>query len=512
MHTRRWTQVFLAVMIGCTMPLSAQSSVVGARTERIARSIDTLTQRAIAAGIVPAIGVAVAMDGRTIYARSHGMADASKRIPATDQTLWYLASTSKSFTGFGVALLAEQRVLAFEDPISKLLPRVQWHRSVRPEQLTLARFLSHTHGLDDRALQMSASYTGAIPEAQWPSLVSLAAPRGSAGLEYSNFGYNVAAMVIDAVRPEGWRAFLERNVFTPAGMRHTYARVTRLGTQQIARPQVLTATGAYISDTFHKTDATMNAAGGHLSTVGDLARWITVQMDSGKIDGIQVFPKSAVVRSQTLLAEHTSETARHFGSFDRAGWGAGWDLGSYRGERIVSRFGSYHTMRSHVSFMPGRRIGVVAVASGGLGQAFGDLLATYAYDLALNRPDADARADSGFKVLQARIDTSRQRRAVEARTREARRAQSTVQALSPYSGTYSANGFGRFVLTLTEGGMTYRWGVLRGVVEVYDLGKHQLRIDFAGNESILTFSVNDRGVIASLQVERATLERDTGSR
>jgi CubicO group peptidase (beta-lactamase class C family) len=497
--------VFLALTCGSTTLLAGQSR--DARTDRIARSVDALTRRAIDAGIVPAIGVALAMDGRTVYARSHGMADATARIPATDATLWYVASTSKSLTGFGISLLADRGAFSFDDPISALLPGMRWHASVHPEQLTLARFLSHTHGVDDRALQMSASYTGAIPESQWPTLVPLAKARGSMDLEYSNFGYNIAAMVIDAVRPEGWRAFLQQNIYDPVGMRHTYVRVSGLGTQQIARPLLLTANGTYVTDTFFKTDATMNSAGGHLSTVHDLARWIIVQMDSGKIDGVQVFPTRAVVRSQTLIAEHTREAAKRFGSFDRTGWGAGWDIGSYRGERMVSRFGSYHTMRSHVSFLPGRRIGVVAVASGGLGQAFGDLLATYAYDQAIGRDDADARADAGFNALRARIDSSRQRRAAEAQVRDSRRARWPIQALAKYEGVYSAVGLGQLELAIADGALRYRWGVLYGPVEPYDLARNQVRIDFAGSESIITFSMDGRGAVSSAQIEGVTLTR-----
>ena len=102
----------------------------------------------------------------------------------------------------------------------------------------------------------------------------------------------------------------------------------------------------------------MNSAGGHISTVHDLARWTIVQMDSGVIDGKRVFPKGAVVLSQTLIAKHTRDQSKKFAFFDREGWGAGWDIGSYEGERMVSRFGSYAQTRSHLSFLPNRRIGV----------------------------------------------------------------------------------------------------------------------------------------------------------
>ncbi|MEW5917131.1 MAG: serine hydrolase domain-containing protein, partial [Gemmatimonadota bacterium] len=145
----------------------------GANAATIARAVDSLAARAIAAGLAPALGVAVTLDGRTIYAKSHGFADVNAGIRANDQTLWYLASTSKSFTGFGVSLLAQRDVIKLDAPITQLLPNAKWHRAARPQELTLRHFLSHTHHLNDNAVVSSAAFTGAIPEARWPELIAL---------------------------------------------------------------------------------------------------------------------------------------------------------------------------------------------------------------------------------------------------------------------------------------------------------------------------------------------------
>jgi hypothetical protein len=204
------TNVLLACVCVALLPaLTAAGQGPRPDAAAIAQAIDAFVGRAVSAGITPGIGVALAMDGRVIYSKAHGQSDASAGTRADDRTLWYIASTSKSLTGFGVALLAHQGALRLEDPIAVTLPRARWHPQARAQELTLARFLSHTHNLNDDAIVSSAAYTGSVPEAQWPSLLELASPRETPGLVYSNFGYNVAAMVIDALRPEGWRRYLE---------------------------------------------------------------------------------------------------------------------------------------------------------------------------------------------------------------------------------------------------------------------------------------------------------------
>jgi CubicO group peptidase (beta-lactamase class C family) len=485
MSIRRLFQVILPLFVA-TSSLAAQGT--RPKPAQIAGAVDSLAQRAMVMGVTPALGVAITMDGRTVFQRAYGMVDATTGSAANDQTLWYLASTSKSLTGFGVALLAQRGALQFNAPITALLPNVRWHAVVRPESLTLADFLAHTHHLNDNAVVMSAAFTGAIPESQWPSLLVLATPSGNQDLVYSNFGYNVAAMVIDRQQPEGWRSYLEQQVYRPAGMRQTFARISGLDGRRIALPHRLLSTGRYEASTFAKIDATMNSAGGHLATLHDLARWTIVQMDEGMIDGRQVFPKDAVRLSQRLIARHTRDSGKRFAYFDREGWGAGWDLGRYESESMVSRFGSYDTMRSHLSFLPRRRIGVVAMTTGGLGSSLTDILAALAYDLEAGRPEARVRADERLATLTEKLIAARREATVDDSTRDARARLVPERPVAELVGRYVANGYGAIVLELRGGDLYYQWGAMHGVALPMDSTGQRIRIAVAGNGMVLNFA------------------------
>ncbi|MGH7693626.1 MAG: serine hydrolase domain-containing protein, partial [Gemmatimonadaceae bacterium] len=437
----------------------------------------------------------------------HGAVDATAGIAADDRTLWYIASTSKSFTGFGVSLLANEGATRFNAPITTLLPNARWHADVRAQDLTLAHFLSHTHHLNDNAVVSSAAFTGEIPEARWPSLIALAAPTGNNDLVYSNFGYNVAAIVIDRVRPEGWRRFLEQRVYQPAGLRDTYTRVSGLDAKRIAKPHRLRADGRYATEPFFKTDATMNSAGGHLATLNDLARWTIVQMDSGRIDGKQVFPTEAVELSHRLIAWQTRDQAKRFAFFDREGWGAGWDIGSYERERMVSRFGGYHTTRSHLSFLPRRRIGVVALSTGGVGGNLVDVIAALAYDLEAGRPNARERAEQRLAELRAQLAQGLRRIAAEDSVRAARQRQPLGRPLADFAGSYAEPSFGTVSFSLKDGRLEYRWGALYGPVEIFDAAKGQLRIEIAGSGNVVTFTFPGSGAAKSIELQGTTFTR-----
>src|SRR4029453_6523814 len=132
-----------ALLTLAARPAAAQGPRPSA--QEIASAVDSLAARAVAGGIVPGLGIAVVMDGRTILTKAYGFADATNRIPATENTLWYLASTTKSYTGFGVSLLRQQKAIDFNTPITELLPDATWPAEVDASRITLAQFLSHTH-------------------------------------------------------------------------------------------------------------------------------------------------------------------------------------------------------------------------------------------------------------------------------------------------------------------------------------------------------------------------------
>jgi CubicO group peptidase (beta-lactamase class C family) len=497
-------------MVALGMALLIAQAVRG-EPAAIARAVDSVAALAVAEGFTPALGVAITMDGRIVHSRSYGSADVTAGVPADDRTLWYIASTSKSFTGFGIALLAQRGALRLDAPIKTLLPGAQWHPEVHADSLTLAHFLSHTHRINDNAVVMSAAFTGAIPEARWPALIALARPQATNDLIYSNFGYNVAAMVIDRLRggPGSWKRYLEETVFVPAGMRDTYARVSGLDPKRIARPHSFLATGRYVTDSFHKNDLTMNAAGGHLTTLNDLARWTIVQMDSGMIDGRRVFPAEAVALSHRLIARQTRDQAKRFAFFDREGWGAGWDIGTYEGERMVSRFGSYSSTRSHVSFLPGRRVGVVAMASAGP-SVITDIVAAFAYDLEAGRPDARERLATRMSELRTRVAGGPASVARQDSVRAARQRQPLPagRTLADFAGEYEEPSFGRIVFTRTrDGGLAYRWGALSGPAEIFDAAQTQLRIETAGSGTVVAFAFGAEGPAASVTWQGVTFTR-----
>jgi CubicO group peptidase (beta-lactamase class C family) len=376
---------------------------------------------------------------------------------------------------------------------------------VDARRLTLANFLSHTHGINDNAVVMTSAFTGAFPEARWPQLIRYARRSRSGELAYSNFGYVVTAMAIDRKRPEGWKRYLDSAVYRPAGMLETYARTSGLEAR-IAKPHDFAPGSGFLALPFEKTDLTMNAAGGHVATLGDLARWVTVQMDAGMIDGRRVFPAEAVALSQQMIAPQTRDAAKRFAYFDRAGWAAGWDIGSYRGDAMVSRFGSYSSTRSHLSMLPQRRIGVVAQTTGPAASLATDIVAALAYDLEAGRVDARAVAAARLDSLVRRQVAARAQSAASDSTRRARQ-KPLKRPLADFAGSYTHDLYGTITFTVRGSALHYTWGVLSGPAEVYDAADDVLRIVVVDDGTTVPFRFRGSGPARSVEVRGETFVR-----
>jgi CubicO group peptidase (beta-lactamase class C family) len=132
-----------------------------------------------------------------------------------------------------------------------------------------------------------------------------------------------------------------------------------------------------------KTDRTMHAAGGMLSSVRDLSRWLLVNLSDGVLDGRRVFPREAMreVHSPQIGLD------RRFGRLRRFAYGLGWYFGEDDGEIVVHHFGGYSGAQAHVSFMPDRGIGVAVVSN--TDSRLPHLIAELIYDTLRGRPDAE---------------------------------------------------------------------------------------------------------------------------
>ncbi|QNM83744.1 beta-lactamase family protein [Sphingomonas sabuli] len=188
-----------------------------ARFEHIGAYLDTVAEADLFSGVV-----LIARDGTAVFERAHGFADRERRIPNTIDTPFDIASTTKLFTSIAIGKLVEQGKLSYEDPLARFVPDFPDRQSA--ERIKIKHLLSHTAGLGN---QFGPAYFNSIHELRSPQdvidLVDREAPKFEPGEKwaYSNVGYLLLGLVIEAASGKTYYDYVRENLFAPAGMTST---------------------------------------------------------------------------------------------------------------------------------------------------------------------------------------------------------------------------------------------------------------------------------------------------
>src|SRR5688572_6116827 len=455
-------------------------------------TLDSTLSQLFALDLAPGMGIVVVRDTAVVYMKGLGFADVEARRPFTPKTVFYVASTTKSFTGLAAAMLDLQGKFKLDAPLSRYLPEARFKSPVNADSVTIRELLSHTHGIGGGPVEMRLAYTGEYQGNQ--QLVSLLAEHGAlpdANFRYSNLGYNIAALAMDKVTGESWKETLQRLIFTPLGMKSTSGYISRFTAERLAAPYGSTPAG-HERLRYGKIDANMQSAGGLVTTLEDEARWLEAHLNDGRVDGKQVIPAAAIREAHRLQANY-SRNAR---GMQMLGYGLGWNIGLLNGrDTLYTHGGGFAGFSTSMSFMPGRRLGVVVMANNGdLGSAITDFAAQAVYGILTGGPRITADSLAALRQLVAR-----ERENIKAdRDRRAARPQTMPLPFAAYAGTYENPLMGTMVVQVNPAGkLEMRMGAAWSAVEVYDGSKNQLRMQPFGSGLVVQMEVEGDRVLSA---------------
>lgn len=459
---------------------------------RLAEELDPLVRELFELELSPGLAIAVVAGDELAYARGFGHADVEEDRPATPETLFYIASTTKSFTALTAALLDHEGRLELDAPMSRDLAGFEFETALSADEISMRDLLTMTHGIEDGGpVVFRTAYSGEFTEEKLLELLAAYGPSESGrAFDYGNLGYNVAGIVMERATGDSWKTLMREEVLDPLGLRSTSPWMSRVERSRVASPYVPAPEG-FERRPLTKDDANMHAAGGLVTSALDLSRWVEAFLNDGIVDGERVFPEEVVRSARSVQVPQD----RDFSLFHRHGWGLGWDIGTYDGDTLVHRFGGYTGSRPHVSFMPEHGIGVVALVNeAALGGRLVDLVATRIYDRLRDKPGAEEAWAERVAETKDRAADARARLAEHLAERAARQRE-TPLPLDAYAGRYVNDALGTMEWRRTDEGLETRIGLVHGPAEVYDADAHAFRVELTGSGRVVTFRVEDGEVV-----------------
>ncbi|HEY0925676.1 serine hydrolase [Brevundimonas sp.] len=489
----------LSTVLAAAILFALPSGVGAQERAEFPAAMDAFARRALTrTEAVPGMAVTVVdRDGR-LFAAGYGVADIETGAPVTAETRFYIASATKSFTALGVAAMARRGEIDLDAPLSDWSPTSGAPADIAA-RVSLTDLLSHRSGVDNPAIAFRAAFSGVwTPGLMWELTDQTRWRTGGAygAFAYSNAGYNLATVLLEHERGRDWRALVREEVLEPLGMADTTAFIdeARADGAVVAAGHLGLAAGGATRSPLQKVDATMQSAGGLVSTADDMAIWLEAQINDGRIGGRQRLPPGLI--ASTHAARVAQETT--FGEYARTGYGLGWQVGRYRDDLLIHHFGNFSGSRAHVSFMPERGLGVaVLVNEDAVAGELADLVANYAYDWFSGLPDIDAVYDGKLDALITRRDRRRAGLAAGVAAR-AQRPRTLTLPDGAYVGDYVSRSYGTMTVREADGRLVLSVGEMSAVAENYT-DPESLRVELtplAGE--VVTFSIDAEGRPASL--------------
>lgn len=291
--------------------------------------------------------VAVVKGGEIVFAKGYGMANLEYAIANTPQTPYHMASVSKQFTAFAIALLADQGKLALDDAVHHYIPELPDFG----KPITLRHLLTHTSGLRDQWNLWVMSGGRMDDVIRQEDLFRLIERQRALNFEpgaeylYSNTGYMLLAETVKRVAGEDFGAWMQAQVFEPLGM---------ASTQIYDDHERLVPGRAYSygngEDGIKKLVLSYANSGATslFTTAEDLTKWL------------RNF-RAAAVGSPAVLAQMQERGILNNG--DTLSYALGIGIGTYRGLRRIQHGGADAGYRTLLAYYPEIDAGVVVLGN-----------------------------------------------------------------------------------------------------------------------------------------------------
>jgi len=452
----------------------------------------------------PGAAIAVVQDGKVVFQQGWGVRRLGEPARVDDQTLFQIASNTKAVTAAALAILVDDGKLKWDDPVTDYLP---WFRlggdPYVTREFTVRDLLIHRSGLSLGAgdlLWFHANFTREEIARRLRYIAPTASFRSR--YAYDNVLFIVAGEVVKAASGMEWDDFVRTRIFQPLGLRNTQTsvRLFRAG-GNVASPHAR-IDGRMTVVPFDTVD-NIGPGGAINSSVAEWARWLRVQLDSGRVEGDRRLWNAARTREMwhpgiTIpIGNPTPGFEALQPNFQ--GYALGWGVRDYRGLKLITHTGGLSGMLSRVFLVPEKRLGIVVLTNGETG-AF-NALGWWVLDYYLRAP----RTDWTAAFLQAGQQSADRDRAFEDSAQAARhREVGPSLPLAELAGHYADAWYGEVTVKVEDGHLVLYWSrspSLTADLEhwQYDTFRARMRVRNAA-DAFVTFSLGYDG-----RVERMTL-------
>ncbi|HAA12606.1 MAG TPA: hypothetical protein DCE41_13300 [Cytophagales bacterium] len=407
----------------------------------------------------PGSAILVMENQEVVFNQGYGLANLTYNIPITPHTVFDMASVSKQFAGYAIALLIEEGKVAKDDDIRKYIPELPDFG----ETITVGHLVHHTSGLRDWTTTLSLAGRSYEDVISFDHILRMAFNQQALNFKpgsqyrYSNTGYNLLAELVQRVTGETFRDWTQQHIFEPLEM----SQSVFLDNHREVIPNRAMGYSRAADGTYQNTPNHVTALGSSslFSTSTDMAKWVRHLM----------YPTED---AQPVVRRMLQMDTLNDGSLNDYAYGIA--IYEFRGSDWIAHSGDWASFRTYVVLLPAYDLSVVVLNN--------------------NNQDAFALAREVVSFCvpapEARQETE------ETPAEELQEVTLTKGLLDTYTGTYKL-GTGWYVHLTREGNRLYTQATNEDKYPMQALSDSVLNVEDYGNRT-MAFHSDASGAITHL--------------
>ena len=317
-------------------------------------------------GHMSALSAAIIKDNECVWAEGFGLYDKGNQKRADMDTIFLVASISKTVAATAVMQLYEQGCFDLDDDVNDYLPFNLRNPHYPEKQITFRMLLSHSSSLAkdrddvpnyfDRVIPVGLEFTG-YP---YPYLKDYLSPSGNIymptvwndcppgeELDYANIGFALLGYLVEIISGCSFEDYCREYIFDPIGMDDSSFQFTNVNVSRVAVPYDFKS-GEYIP--IVQYDMLTAAAGGLRTTVLDLSHFLIAHMNGG------VYNDTRILNESTVELMHTAHAQSRNYSFQ---YGLGWQIWNRSEGSRIGHAGGLYGVSTKMVFDPTDDIGII---------------------------------------------------------------------------------------------------------------------------------------------------------
>jgi len=435
--------ILISVFIATS--LFAQSSSID--TEQL----DSYIQQAQSNWEIPGLAISVIHKGEVVFEKGYGLRNLENKQPVTPQTLFAVASNTKSFTSAALSQLVEQGRISWDDPVRKYLPYFTLYDPYVSETITVRDLLCHRAGFETFSgdlLWYGSSYTREEIIRRARFLKPKYPFRTNFG--YSNIMFIAAGEIIPAVTDTSWNDYIRHHFLEPLDMDKSNTSITEFKkNDNIAQPYHVVPGSEPVRLPYINWD-NMAPAGAINSSVSEMRHWLSMHLNKGVYKGKKILDEEQIHIMQT---PHTIKPVsvnaqklwpgKHFEAY-----ALGWNTFDYRGMKIVEHGGGADGMISKTVMVPETDFAFVILTN-----SINYLPAALMYYILDMHAEVEPRDWSSFYhnfFMNRHIEEQKRLEKAEAERNKNTEPSLDIEA---YTGTYTGDLYGAAEVKLEDGAL-----------------------------------------------------------